>query len=144
VKYCLHRSGSSQFKWLVASAIHRRAAQLVASSPNAVTPVTRDKLAAVEATDWNSRGNAQREVAFRLAHESLKRMKPKAPKNFREPEVCDKIARRSAGLDSFDSATQISLVHISESIEAFDQPLPVMARAVPDGTIDSCLTNLSK
>jgi hypothetical protein len=71
-------------------------------------------------------------------------MKPKAPKNFREPEVCHKVARRSAGLDSFDSATQISLVHISESIEAFDQPLPVMARAVPDGTIDSCLTNLSK
>lgn len=78
---CLHRSGSRQFKRLVASAIHRRAAQLVASSPNAVTPVTRDKLAAVEATDWN-RGHAQWEVAFRLAHESLKRDEAEGAKEF--------------------------------------------------------------
>jgi hypothetical protein len=83
------RKRSSRFKWLVPSAIHRRAAELVTSAPSAVTPVTGDKLAAVAAGDWNSRANAQREVAFRLAHESLKQMKPRAPKNFREAEVCD-------------------------------------------------------
>jgi hypothetical protein len=125
------RKRSSRFKWLVPSAIHRRAAELVSSSPNAVTPVTRDKLAAVAATDWNSRANAQREVAFKLAHESLKRMKPRAPKNFREAEVCDKIGRRSAGLENIDSATQVSLIHVNEAIEGYDSEV-IEATTLPD------------
>jgi hypothetical protein len=128
------RKRSSRFKWLVPSAIHRRAAQLVASSPNAVTLVTRENLAAVAATDWNSRANAQREVAFKLAHESLKRMKPQAPKNFREAEVCDKMARRSAGLENADVVHQ-SLIMINDQIEAFDAT-PIEATLLPDSPLE--------
>lgn len=54
---------------------------------------------------------------------SLKRMKPRAPKNFREAEVCDKIARRSAGLDKVDVVQQ-TLIQLNERIEGFDcEPL---------------------
>lgn len=56
-------------------------------------------------------------VAFKLAHESLKRMKPRAPKNFREAEVCDKIARRSAGLDSEEGPRQQLLININELMD---------------------------
>jgi hypothetical protein len=119
------RKRSSRFRWLVPSAIHRRAAELVTSGPDAVTPVTRDTLAAVAAADWNSRANAQREVAFKLAHESLKRMKPRTPKNFREAEVCDKIARRSAGLENAEVIQQ-TLIQMNERIEGFDsEPIEI-------------------
>jgi len=33
---------------------------------------------------------------------------------------------------------------VEDAIRSRDQPLPVRGRAVPDGTINSCLTNLSK
>jgi hypothetical protein len=109
------RKRSSRFKWIVPSAIHRRATELVTSSPNAVTPVTRDALAAVAATDWNSRANAQREVAFKLAHESLKQMKPQAPKTFREANACDSIARRAAGINDVE-AVYATLIQLNERI----------------------------
>ena len=57
-------------------------------------------------------------------------MKPRAPNNFREAEVCDKIARRSAGLDNIDSATQFALIHINEAIEGYDSE-PIEATALP-------------
>lgn len=46
-------------------------------------------------------------------------MKPRAPKNFREAEVCDKIARSSAGFDKVDVVQQ-TLIQLNEQIEGFD------------------------
>jgi len=57
-------------------------------------------------------------------------MKPRAPKNFREAEVCDRIGRRSAGLDNIDSATQVSLIHVNEAIEGYDSEV-IEATALP-------------
>jgi hypothetical protein len=50
-------------------------------------------------------------------------MKPRASKNFREAKVCDKIARRSAGLDKVEVVQQ-TLIQLNEQIEGFDcEPL---------------------
>ena len=50
-------------------------------------------------------------------------MKPRAPKNLREAEVCDKIARRSAGLDKV-AVVQQTLIQLNGRIEGFDcEPL---------------------
>lgn len=68
-------------------------------------------------TDWPTRGEEHREIAFNLAHESVKLFKPKAPKGFKDLEIADRIARRAAGLDVADVVNQ-TLVHINESIEA--------------------------
>lgn len=86
--------------------------------------------AAEKAVDkWMERGEKHRDVAFELAHESLKKMKPVAPKNFREAEAADKIARRAAGLDVTDTVQQ-TLININEAMEAADEPRPIKATVV--------------
>jgi hypothetical protein len=66
--------------------------------------------------DWARAGEDHREAAFKVGHESVKRFKPKTPKNFRELEIADRIARRAAGLDVADMVSN-TLVHINEAIE---------------------------
>lgn len=101
-------------------AIQRRAA--VKAAEAAATKV---------ANEWVERGENHRKVAFDLAHESLKKMKPKAPRNFREAELADKIARRAAGLDTADTVQQ-TLININEAMSADDEPTPVLeATLVP-------------
>jgi hypothetical protein len=59
-------------------------------------------------------------VAFDLAHESLKKMKPHAPKNFREADAADRMARRASGLDNSEMAQHMTLIRINESVEEFE------------------------
>jgi hypothetical protein len=105
--------------------------------PKALSQIVRNKLEkAVEkvADDWIAAGESHRKVAFDLAHESLKKMKPRAPKTFREADAADRMARRAAGLDNSEIMQQTTLIRINESIEDFDsvrevveadlQPLP--------------------
>lgn len=70
---------------------------------------------------WAERGEQHREAAFNIAHESLKKFKPKSPRNFRELEAADKIARRAAGLETADNVQQ-TLINVNESIEGFTEP----------------------
>jgi hypothetical protein len=79
---------------------------------------TKRNLAKREAAkaDWVMRGEAQRELAFRLGHDSMKKFKPRAPKTFRELETADRIARRAAGLETAEVVQQ-TLVNINEAIE---------------------------
>lgn len=77
-----------------------------------------------KADEWLERGERHRKVAFDLAHDSLKKMKPKAPRNFREAEAADKIARRAAGLDVSDVVQQ-TLININEAMSAEEEPTPV-------------------
>jgi hypothetical protein len=91
--------------------------------PKALSRIVRNKLEkAVEkvADDWIAAGESHRKVAFDLAHESLKKMKPHAPKNFREADAADRIARRAAGLDNSDMTQHTTLIRINESVEEFD------------------------
>jgi hypothetical protein len=66
--------------------------------------------------DWAARGDDHRDHAFKVGHESLKKFKPRSPKNFRELEIADRMARRAAGLETADVINQ-TLVHINEAID---------------------------
>lgn len=101
-------------------AIQKRAAEKAA-----------ENVIAKKADEWLEKGENHRKVAFDLAHDSLKLMRPKAPRNFREAELADKIARRAAGLDTQDVVSQ-TLININESMAADDEPTPVIeADVVP-------------
>ena len=77
--------------------------------------------------EWERKGNEHRELAFKLAHQSLKKMKPRAPKNFREAEAADKIARRAAGLETADTKQQ-TLINL-HAIDVFED-----VQEAPSGT----------
>lgn len=88
------------------------------------------------ASKWKDKGERHREVVFDLAHESLKKMKAKAPKNFREAEAADKMARRAAGLEVSEISQQ-TLIQINDAIDAHVLPVhengEVMEAEVVDG-----------
>ena len=77
--------------------------------------------------EWERKGNQHRELVFDLAHKSLKKMKPRAPKNFREAEAADKIARRAAGLEVADTKQQ-TLINL-HAIDVFED-----VQEAPSGT----------
>jgi hypothetical protein len=66
--------------------------------------------------DWAKRGEAHREIAFAVGHESVKKFKARPPKTFRDLEIADRIARRAAGLETAEVVQQ-TLVHINEAID---------------------------
>lgn len=74
------------------------------------------------ASKWKDKGERHREVVFDLAHESLKKMKAKAPKNFREAEAADKMARRAAGLEVSEISQQ-TLIQINDAVDAHVLPV---------------------
>jgi hypothetical protein len=94
-----------------------------------VTEKAIEKAVSKKADEWLERGERHRKVAFDLAHDSLKLMRPKAPRNFREAESADKIARRAAGLDTADTVQQ-TLININEAMSSEDEPQPVRATVV--------------
>jgi len=81
------------------------------------------------AIDWAKRGEDHRELAFQIGHQSVKRFKPRAPKNFRELEIADRITRKAAGLETAEIVNQ-TLVHINEAIEDHGDQQVVEANVV--------------
>jgi hypothetical protein len=69
--------------------------------------------------NWEERGETHRKTVFDLAHESLRKMKPRAPKNFREAEAADRMARRASGLENVDTIHQ-TLIQVNEAINDSD------------------------
>ena len=69
-----------------------------------------------EGKDWGKKGDKHREEAFKVANASLKKFRARAPKDFKELDIADRIARRAAGLEN-DSIVQQTLVHINEAVE---------------------------
>lgn len=85
-----------------------------------------ERAAERKADEWVAKGEEHRRVVFDVAHDSLKLMHPKAPRNFREAEAADKMARRAAGLDVSDTVNQ-TLININEAMAADEEPRPVEA-----------------
>jgi len=113
-------------------AIQKRAAEKAA-----------ENVIAKKADEWLEKGENHRKVAFDLAHDSLKLMKPKAPRNFREAELADKIARRAAGLDTQDVVSQ-TLININEAMSADDEPTPVIEGEIVSAASDEGATEASQ
>lgn len=103
-------------KWPTPLAIQRKAQELEGH------PSGKD-LIQVAAEDWNAKGEAHRKQAFEVASESMRLFKPKAPKNFRELEAADKVARRAAGLDVGENNRQ-TLIMMHERVNQFEDEQP--------------------
>jgi peptidyl-tRNA hydrolase len=104
-------------------------AKLIGAVQQRAAEKAAEKVIEKKADEWLEKGENHRKVAFDVAHESLKLMKAKAPRNFREAELADKIARRAAGLDTQDVVSQ-TLININESMAADDEPTPVIEAVV--------------
>src|SRR5689334_12993800 len=55
-----------------------------------------EKVVVKAVENWLEKGEEHRKTAFDIAHESVKKFKATKPKNFKELEIADKIARRAA------------------------------------------------
>lgn len=73
------------------------------------------KIGADGVIDWTNAGEKHRKTAFKIAHASVAKFKPRAPKNFRELEAADKMARRAAGLENVE-IQQNTLIQVNELI----------------------------
>lgn len=90
---------------------------------------TAKKAATAAVADWSGRGDQLREDAFRVAHASIKKFKPRAPKSFRELESATKIARQAAGLDT-EVVGGAVLIQMHERMENFADEQPIEATVV--------------
>ena len=81
--------------------------------------------------DWGKSAEEHRELAFDIAHSSVKKFKAKRPATFRDLEIADKMARRAAGLDNAEVIQQ-TLVHINEAIEEHAEVIEADSRKLPD------------
>jgi hypothetical protein len=64
----------------------------------------------------------------------MKRFKPRRPQNWRELDLADKIARRSAELDLIDSAqSQMLLINLNERLE--EHARSIARREIVDVTV---------
>jgi hypothetical protein len=94
----------------------------------------KQKMLQNEKKDWGKLGETHRERAFRTAHESLKKFRPRVPKDFKELDLADRIARRAAGLEN-DSVVQQTLVHINEAVEGHAEAQVIEAETLPSNQI---------
>lgn len=120
------RKRAMRYQWPLHSVIAKTAKRRMNQPPGnnsdlRMTKAARLNAAIIEqaAETWDSKGEAHRKVVFELAHQSLKKMKPQAPKNFREAEAADKMARRAAGLENIEQVNQ-TLIQINDAVNGHD------------------------
>ncbi len=121
------RKRAARYSWLLPRVIERAAAKLPARQK-----MVNQAMIAHKAESWEEKGEAHRRTVFDLAHGSLKKMKQQAPRNFREAEAADKMARRAAGLENIDTVQQ-SLILVNDAISGFE-PTEVMEAEVVEST----------
>lgn len=114
VKVDTIRKRSARYSWPVPKAIAQAAMSLPARQKKVNEAIIQQK-----AKSWDEKGEEHRRVAFDKAHAALAKMKPTPPKNWREAEAADKIARRAAGLDTADTVNQ-TLIQLNEAVNEHD------------------------
>lgn len=118
---------------VLSGTIRRRAARHKWILPKHVAIAVRAKneIAVQKAAEnWLEKGENHRETAFKIASESVKKFRPKAPKNFRELEAADKIARRAAGLDTGEGLTVQTLINLNERMNNHEDETVIEASSV--------------
>ena len=100
---------------------------------------------------WAERGEAHRNTMFGLATRAIAESKLSAPKNWRDLETADKIARRAAGLEDADAQgrTIVNLALLGDGepaiVEMRHEPVPngdaptegTVSQTVPDSSADA-------
>ncbi len=83
-----------------------------------------DQTAAAVAKSLLARGQAHAEKVFSKASIACERSKIQAPKNWKDFEIADRVARRASGLnDDTQTGVNISLVHINEASDEEIEPV---------------------
>ena len=116
--------------WAVPSRVEERARQLQDSLQRRSEAVEQrrnfnDATTESLAESWVERGEQHRQLAFILAHDALRKAAKKGlpVRNWRDADLADRIARRSAGLDSDEnSRIQIGLALIETRLQAINLP----------------------
>lgn len=83
-----------------------------------------------------ARGEKHREHVFTKASESVKKSKVKPPRNWKDFEIADKVARRAAGLDVGENIQQ-TLIQINESAEPDVMPVDATVLTAETVEVDS-------
>lgn len=79
------------------------------------------------------RGEKHREHVFTQSHEAIKKSKVKPPRNWKDYEIADKVARRAAGLDTAENVQQV-LLQINEATD--EEIKPAKASTVETAVVD--------
>lgn len=82
---------------------------------------------------WAERGERHRNAMFDLASRAIGEAKVPAPKNWRDLETADKIARRAAGLEDADAQGR-TIVNLALLGEAEPAVLEIRPESVPTET----------
>lgn len=77
-----------------------------------------------------ARGQAHAEKVFSKASQACATSKVSAPKNWKDFEIADRVARRAAGMNDDQPILNATLVHINESHD--DEIVPVTQENTPD------------
>jgi hypothetical protein len=124
---------SKRHKWPVGSRIQRRVEALQEARYKArerYKPYEQQRNSNAQATEalaesWVERGEAHRAVAFDLAHNALRDAAKKGLpiESWRDADLADKTARRSAGLDDEErSQIEVNLALVNARLEAINLP----------------------
>jgi transposase len=91
------------------------------------------ELSALVRESWAERGERHRSAMFDLASRAIGEAKVPAPKNWRDLETADKIARRAAGLEDADAQGR-TIVNLALLGEAEPAVLEIRPESVPTET----------
>jgi hypothetical protein len=114
VKLDTIRKRAQRYSWPLPKVIAKAAAKSPARQKR-----VNQAIIARKAETWEEKGEAHRQVVFDKAHTALKKMKPTPPRNWREAEAADKMARRAAGLENIDSINQ-TLIQLNDAVNEHD------------------------
>lgn len=81
--------------------------------------------------DLSGEIDRHRAMVFQKTSKSIAKFRAKAPKNFREFDAADKIARRALGIDDDKPAQQSVLIQVNEAIAEHNAPVPIEANEIP-------------
>jgi hypothetical protein len=80
--------------------------------------------------DLSKHIDRHRATVFEKTSKSIAKFRPKAPRNFREFDAADKIARRALGIDDDKPTLQQTIIKINEAINSEDAQ-PIEAEVIP-------------
>lgn len=103
-------------------------AKAIAAQADATGKTALELAAVAVAATLAERGEKHREEVFEKASGALKKAKLKPPRNWKDADIADKMARRAAGLDNLESVSQ-TLIQINECA-ADEEVTPVVEAEV--------------
>lgn len=99
------RKQASRNRWITNTVVQK----LTDSGETAaVTNQSHEAIRAAITETWAEKGAKLRRVMFRKAFNAVKQSSVQTPKNWRDLEIADKLARRAAGLDTADNQVILS------------------------------------